>query len=391
MRLLPSHRTLYLIFGISLCGIVGNSAVIPALPKIAQELNVSLISIGLLITAFTLPGIFLAPVMGVLSDNFGRKQVVIPCLFLFGSAGGLSFFARDFTQLIILRFIQGVGGSGLTILAIILIGDFYAGSSRVRVMGVNTSVLNVGTGSFPLIGGAIALIGWNYTFLLLLLGVVVGVLALFLLENPVVSHTSSTSGYFNEFLKYLKKPQSIILFLTAVIAFIVLYGAIYTYFTLLLDMKFGLNSFQIGILASLLSFTMAATASQADKIEKHLSSRAVLTLGFFFEGIGLVLIPIADHVLIVIIPVIIFGFGFGLILPLLLTLATRLGPMEFRGVLSAIIYSGIRIGQTTGPILLGFVVLYSSLETVFLSGTIIVLIVSFIGFFAWKAFEKELY
>ena len=391
MKILALNRKLGIIFGISLCGIVGISAIIPALPKIAHEFNVSLLSIGLLITAFTLPGIFLSPVMGVLSDNFGRKQVVIPCLFLFGIAGGVSFFTIDFTQLLILRFIQGIGGSGLTILAIILIGDFYDGSARVKAMGVNTSVITVGTGSFPLIGGALALIGATYPFLLLLLGVVVGFLALFLLENPENSRISSTFSYFHEFLKYLKKPQSIILFLTAIIAFIVLYGAIHTYFTLFLDVKFGLNSFQIGIFSSLLSFTIAAASSQADKIENRLSSRIILTLAFILEGISLVLIPFVDSLLLLIIPVIIFGFGFGLALPLLLTLATRLGPMELRGVLSSLIYSGIRIGQTIGPIVMGLVVLYSSIEFVFLLSAIIAFGVSFMGLFAWKIFEKGLY
>ncbi|WP_287585882.1 MFS transporter [Candidatus Borrarchaeum sp.] len=388
---MPLNRKISIIFGISLCGIVGNSAIIPALPKIAHELNVSLLSIGLLITAFTLPGIFLAPVIGVLSDNFGRKQVIIPCLFLFGTAGGLSFFAANFTQLLILRFITGIGGSGLTILAVILIGDFYDGNARVKAMGINTSVINVGMGSFPLVGGALALIGATYPFLLLLLGVVVGFLALFLLENPEGSQASSTFEYFHKSIEYLKKPGSIILFLTAIIAFIVIYGAIHYALTLLFAVKFGLNSFQIGIFSSLLSFTIAATSSQADKIESRLSPRAVLTLAFCFEGISLVMIPIIHRIILMIIPVVIFGFGFGLALPLFLTSATRLGPMELRGVLSSLIYSGIRIGQTTGPILMGLVVLYSSLEIIFLWSAIISFSVSFIGFFAWKIFETGLY
>jgi len=105
----------------------------------------------------------------------------------------------------------------------------------------------------------------------------------------------------------------------------------------------------------------------------------------------LVVIPITNRILLMIIPVVIFGLGFGLALPLLLTLATKLGPMKFRGVLSSMSYSGIRVGQTTGPVLLGLVVLYSSLETVFLWTAIIAFSVSFIGFFAWKTFEKALY
>ena len=84
-------------------------------------------------------------------------------------------------------------------------------------------------------------------------------------------------------------------------------------------MKFGLNSFQIGLFSSLISFSIAAASSQADKIEHRLSSRTILMLAFILEGISLVLIPFIDTVLLLIIPVVIFGFGFGLALPLILT------------------------------------------------------------------------
>jgi len=92
-----------------------------------------------------------------------------------------------------------------------------------------------------------------------------------------------------------------------------------------------------------------------------------------------------------ILPVVVFGFGFGLALPLILTKSTELGPMKFRGILSSLIYSGIRIGQTTGPVLLGLLVMYSSLETVFLWTAVTTFMVVLIGFFGWKTLDKELY
>jgi MFS transporter, ACDE family, multidrug resistance protein len=68
---------------------------------------------GLLITVFTLPGVFLTPVAGVLSDKFGRKTVLIPSLLLFGVAGGACALARDFELLLGLRVLQGVGAATL--------------------------------------------------------------------------------------------------------------------------------------------------------------------------------------------------------------------------------------------------------------------------------------
>ena len=64
--------------------VLGVASITPAFPKIERELNITEQDAGLLITVFTLPGVFLTPVLGVLADRFGRKQILIPSLLLFG-------------------------------------------------------------------------------------------------------------------------------------------------------------------------------------------------------------------------------------------------------------------------------------------------------------------
>ncbi|MDZ7691320.1 MAG: MFS transporter [Balneolaceae bacterium] len=81
----------------------------PALPQMARVLQVSNEQIGLLITFFTVPGIFLTPLLAVLADRIGRKMILIPSLFIFGIRGTACAYATDFTWLLILRFVQGVG------------------------------------------------------------------------------------------------------------------------------------------------------------------------------------------------------------------------------------------------------------------------------------------
>ena len=73
--------------------LLGVSSISPAFPKIVVELGLSPQDVGLLITMFTLPGVFLAPVVGVLADRVGRKRILVPSLFLFGIAGFACFFA----------------------------------------------------------------------------------------------------------------------------------------------------------------------------------------------------------------------------------------------------------------------------------------------------------
>ena len=75
--------------------VLGVASITPAFPKIEKELNISEQEVGLLITVFTLPGVVLTPLLGVLADRYGRKQILIPSLLLFGVAGTLCFF-KDF-------------------------------------------------------------------------------------------------------------------------------------------------------------------------------------------------------------------------------------------------------------------------------------------------------
>ncbi len=157
---------LLIIFSVTLMAILGVSSLTPAFPKIGETFNITLKEVGLLITIFTLPGIFLTPVLGILSDRYGRKIILVPSLLLFGVAGGCCYFAADFQRLLILGFRQGAGAASLGSLNVTILGDIYSGKNRVAAMGYNASVISVGTAGFPLIGGVLATFGWHYPFLM---------------------------------------------------------------------------------------------------------------------------------------------------------------------------------------------------------------------------------
>src|SRR4051794_41932212 len=93
--------------------VLGASSVGPALPKVADVLGVSSAQVGLLITVFTLPGVLLTPIWGVLSDRHGRKKILVPSLLLFGVAGASCALACDFALPIMLRSLAGVGAAAL--------------------------------------------------------------------------------------------------------------------------------------------------------------------------------------------------------------------------------------------------------------------------------------
>src|SRR5690625_5789548 len=65
----------------------GNSMLIPILPLLENELQISKLQSSLIITSYSLVAIFLIPVAGFLSDRYGRKKVMIPALLITGIGG----------------------------------------------------------------------------------------------------------------------------------------------------------------------------------------------------------------------------------------------------------------------------------------------------------------
>ena len=155
-----------LIFSITITGILANTLIGPAIPDILDAFDQPSSRAGLFVAAGTLPGIVMAPVIGVLADRYGRRAVLVPCLVAFGVFGLLSALAPTFQALLLLRLCQGIGSAGLINLAVVLIGDFWTGNERARIVGQNAAILTISLAVFPPIGGLLTeLGGWRFSFL----------------------------------------------------------------------------------------------------------------------------------------------------------------------------------------------------------------------------------
>jgi MFS family permease len=153
------------VFAITVTGILANTLINAPLPDIVDDLGVPDASAGLLVAAGTLPGIVIAPIIGLLADRYGRRQVLIPCLTIFGVAGVAGAFAPTFEVLLATRALQGVGSAGLINLAVVLLADSWDGAARAKVIGQNAAVLTISIAITPALGGLLAEAGgWRASF-----------------------------------------------------------------------------------------------------------------------------------------------------------------------------------------------------------------------------------
>src|SRR3954464_10422655 len=83
-------------FATSIAAVSGATLLYPVLPVLAADLAVDESRIGLAMTAYTAPGLVLAPAFGILADLHGRRWILIIGLVLFGLAGGATAFAPTY-------------------------------------------------------------------------------------------------------------------------------------------------------------------------------------------------------------------------------------------------------------------------------------------------------
>ena len=354
-RRLLMDVNLQIIFGITVMAIVGVFTIAPAMPRIVEDLQISASQVGLLITIFSLPGIFLMPLMGIGADFFGRKNVLGLCLLLFGLAGGACFFVRDFHLLLVLRFFQGVGAAPLSSLNIACISDLYSGNTRTTAMGYNQAILSIGAAVLTAVGGALATLGAFYPFLLALIGIPIGVLVLFKLKGPKHVKPPVFSLYFLEAIKTIKNPRIITIYLVTIGGLVMVWGSYISYFPILMGTKLQQTPSVIGLIMTSMMICSAIASAQIGRLSGRFSGKNLFKLSFACYGSALLTIPFISMPWLMLAPICLFGVGHGIFILTVQDYLSKLSCPENRGVVMALYGSAIRIGQTLGPFLAGLV------------------------------------
>ncbi len=341
------------------------------MPKIARDLALTPQSVGLLITAFTVPGVVLTPLLGVLADRYGLVRILVPSLYLFALAGGACALARDVPMLLGLRFLQGIGAAALGSLNVTLIGDLFAGRERVTAMGYNASVLSLGTGSYPVVGGALAELSWRLPFLVALLALPVGWIVQFRLDNPEPHVTQTLRSYLGGLWANVWRREVAGLFSVSVMTFVLLYGSVLTYFPLYMDQTFGASPALIGLLISSQSLATATVSSRLGRLSRRFTQRSLILCAFLLYGISLALIPLLPDWRMLFLPALLFGAAMGLNIPSLQTLLAGLAPAERRAAFMSINGMVLRLGQTLGPVVMGAMYVWGGMKAPFFGGALL--------------------
>ena len=153
-------------------------AMLPALPRIADELTPDAPNRAQLIVTVFLAGLGVGMlVAGPLSDAVGRKPVVVGGAALFIAAALLAWRAPTLETLLAARLLMGIGASGPRTVVLAIVRDLYAGRQMARIMAFVITVFTLVPAAAPLVGqGIIDLAGWRAIFLAFVIFIGIGTL-----------------------------------------------------------------------------------------------------------------------------------------------------------------------------------------------------------------------
>jgi ACDE family multidrug resistance protein len=351
---------------------LGNSMLIPVLPTIRSKLGISSLQVSLLITIYSGIAIILIPLAGYLSDQFGRKKVIIPSLLITGLGGliaGLGAWWMDQSYLVIMlgRLLQGIGASGAFPIVLPLVGDMFKKDSEISSsLGLVETANTFGKVLSPILGSALALISWFLPFMVIPIFCVISTLLVgFLVKTPKIDDSEKKISFsdFIQGIKQLFKDKGrwlYAIFTIGCICMLVIFGVLF-YLSDTLEEKYHLDGITKGLVLAiplaalcLASFIIGKTIGRNMKLMKWIAFGGILliTISLFLNGF-------VDSLKILIMLISIGGIGIGVALPCLDALITENIKKPQRGTITSI-YSSMRfIGVAAGPPLASVLVKFS--------------------------------
>ena len=351
---------------------MGTSIIYPILPIIHHSLHVSEAQIGLVLSAFSFPAIFMAPLAGVFADLRGRKWILTAGLLLYGVAGLCISITNSFTWLLILRAIQGVGYSGVMPLVVVLIGDNFSKETETAAQGMKIFTDRIAELCLPPLAGLLAAVAWQMPFLLYGLAIPLAMGVLRCLPEPQMNRRTQTLFYLKDIFAIASQLRCLVIFSMSSLRFFLEY-AFFTYLPMFALYTLGITVTKGGFLFTIYAGAAMVTASQIRPIVARFERVNLVLLSFCVQGLCLLAIPAARSFWGLGLLLFFFGLANGIISPTQKSLLTQSAPGELRGGVVSADRVLQTISKTISPPIAGLILALSSVEAVFVTLGAIVL------------------
>jgi DHA1 family tetracycline resistance protein-like MFS transporter len=332
---------------------------------LADEISLKPVEIGIVISIFMVARAISAWVIPGISDNIGRKTILVVALFTYAFSTMMLGFARDFSSLFILRIIEGASAGAVFPTAEALLVDSVPADTRGAWLGKYFTTFNLGFILGPAIGGLIftfgvgilnldTLVAFTLPFIFTgILGFTSLLTTILLVEDVYKDVDQKIKLNKVEEISDTRTPYIIPFLIVAIFSGFSI-GLVIPIFTLYMSDSFLLTEGTIGFL-----FTISGTCAllvnyPAGRLSDKLNNRLyIVIIGTMISGLGFIGVSLSTSLIMVIVFFIVRSMAFQALLPAYRAFQADKIPLIRRATIMGRISSAFNFGAVFGPLIGG--------------------------------------
>ena len=351
-----------------------NYAAAPLLLNIAKDLNLSVETAAISVTAYMLSFGAFTLMFGPLSDRFGKVKVINTAALgtaVFSILGG---FAFNLPSLIFFRAMNGAFGAGIFPVTMALVGQSFSDENRHKALGKVMGLMFLGGATATAMGGALAYFGsWRLVYIIYGVGeLILALLMLKMLEKdaPVVTKLNYISAY--------KEPLSNMRFMRLVLTIFFVGFSVFGTFTYsgkLMQEITGYEVLSVGLILSLFGVGTVLGGRIAPKIREKTGA-----LYFIISGVigflALYTLSASHKIFVLSVGLFFFGVAFIFLQSTLVSAAQEILP-RIKGTAMSMASFNMFVGGAVGTSINARIISSYGISKIYLVASILMLIVGF--------------
>ena len=354
------NRSFWIIALINLINSLSFTILIPTIYQYGREFQLSDIETSLLFAIFSIAQFFATPIIGKLSDRFGRRPLLI--ISLAGTVIGnlLAGTAPNAAVLFFARFLDGITGGNISV-AQAVITDVTTPANRAKGFGIFGASLGLGFVLGPVLSLVAQQRSLGTAFIVsAVVAAIALILTIFFLPETLTHREAANSNIFDlglrDLIEGLTFPKVGILFIVNLCV-----GTTFTLFTFAFQPYYldVLHQDKNSLTLLFLAIGIIGVIVQIQGIKiitRYLSIVKILFLGLFFRSLSFLLMPVIPDIYFFLGVSILFSLFNSLVQPMISTLISLNTSPDEQGKMSGLNASYLSAANAIGPVIAALMV-----------------------------------
>ncbi len=326
----------------------GFSIVIPVIPALIDDMDLSAFHMGLLLASYSIASFIAAPFWGQFSDNNGRKKVLLIGLIGF-TISFLTFglFIDHLPMLYFSRIIGGLFSGACFSTTTSIVADLTTAEERNRYMGLLGMMIGLGFIFGPAVGGLLA--GYSYQlpyFMTAAILMLIFIAVMMKLPETHLDRTGTDEGGINWTI--FRQPVGLLLLCTFIVMMTM--SGMESSFQLLEIDRIAITPTQMGLLFMIGGFVSAILQGGYLRQVKHGAERKVMMAGLVITATAFIMLPFTMNLVYAGLCLVMLMAGNAMVRTLLTSSITKTTTARHMGKMTGITYSLDSLGRIIGPL-----------------------------------------